>query len=226
MAVVKDTDLTAYMSGIRLPPDAQQIIDVVLDGIQGDLEEHLGYPVLGEDYVTETVSLGLSTYDTGRRDTQPRLLTEQWPIAEVLTVTDTAGTPVPYTLDGTGRIRLSGTIDQQVGPYVVTYRPGLPPRALAQAKKGILSVASREMQNKHDDTRSTAGLDGRQPSPLPEGWQKEELKRFSRWRRRGVFSRTLQYGADVAAVTTGYGTAYGVVTAVDGALETGTATSW
>lgn len=211
--VVSGDDLVAYMSGIRLPPDAVQVLDVILSGLQGELETYLGGPVLDDaPIVAERAYVSGAQYDY-EVDYRPRLLTQLWPIASVTAVSDSAGNAVSYTLSRDGKLRLAvDTIDGS--GYLVTYTPGLPPGPLDQARVAIMRVASREMQNKHDDTRSTSGVDGRQPDPLPEGWQPAELKRFSRWKRRGVFSRPRPYGPDA-------GPTYGAGSLGPGVYSTG-----
>jgi hypothetical protein len=192
--VATSAELIAYMSSITLPAGIGDTVDIVLQGLQGELETWLGYDLIGDPIVAEAAYVSGAQYDY-TVDYRPRLLTQLWPIGAVTAVSDSAGNAVPFALSGTGQLRL--TVDTIDGSgYLVTYTPGLPPAALATAKGMILRVASREMQNKHDDTRSTAGLDGRPPAPLPEGWQPGEMKPLSRWRRRGVFSRPRPYGPD------------------------------
>jgi len=212
-AVVSSDELVAYMSGIVLPPAALSIVDTVLSGNQGDLETYLGGPILDDTpIVAERAYVTAAQYDNPV-DYRPRLLTQIWPVAAVTAVSDSAGNPVTYEFTRDGKIRLTVDVIDGSG-YFVSYTPGLPPGPLDQAKLAIMRVSSREMQNKHDDTRSTAGLDGRQPDPLPEGWQAAELKRFSRWRRRGVFSRPRPYGPEA-------GPAYGPGTVGPGVYSTG-----
>lgn len=193
MSVVDIEDLRNYMSGIRLPPAALQIIPTILDARQGDIEAFLGYSIEpGQDPLTETIGLSREGY----------FETSFWPVASVTGILDSTGaafTTWRFQPDGDFKVIGNGPWDPQ--GYTVTYVPGLPPRPFAVAKGKILYAASREVAGMHDDsrgnTRSTQG--GSTPTPVV-GFQKGELRSLSRWRSRSgaVYSRTRDYSGGVA----------------------------
>lgn len=192
-SVAEVDDLVGYMSGIKIPAGSREIVQLVLDGAQADLETFLGYELIQSGLPAETAYV-----------TDPRtlmLMTSRWPVASVQSIADSQGNVPSWDFDNTGNI-IVRDCSYDCNGYTITYTPGLPPAQLNLAKLLVLRVASREVTNKHDDTRSVRDVNGRLPKPLPEGWQTGEKKQFSRWRRRdSVYSRPRTAGPGVLPVS-------------------------
>lgn len=196
-ALANVQELRAYMSNIRLTDGALSVVQGIIDGTQGELEMWLGYPLIGEPVTDEAVYV---------IDARTRILgTSQWPVASVESITDTSGNAVSYQWDDAGNLLVSDSIFD-VGGYTMSFTPGLPPQPRAAAKNLILRVASREVTNKHDDTRSDRDTFGRPIAPVPEGWQKGEKRQFSRFRRRstGIYSRQRYAGPTLLPAADGF----------------------
>lgn len=193
--MVSETELRAYLSGIRLPTAAGQILPVLLAGRQGELEAWLGYSI-EEDQptITETITVNRDGW----------LLVSTWPVAAVEAVATGGGTTLEldaadgYRFTGDGDFLINGSVYDATG-YTVTYRPGLPPNPYATAKVKIMQVVGREISALHDDSREGDGTpNGRRRQPPAIGWQAGEMRALSRWRRRTVYSRQNRYLPGVA----------------------------
>lgn len=191
MGAVIVEELVGYMSGVNIPSGSREMVQLVLDGVQGQLETFLGYALV-QDPVTTAETVVVADQRT------LMLMTSRWPVASVETIFDSQGDVPNWDFDDTGNIVIRDD-PYDFNGYTITYTPGLPPAQLVQAKLSILRVASREVTNKHDDTRSARDINGRLPTPLAEGWAKGEMKQFSRWRKRsgGIYSRPRTAGLGV-----------------------------
>lgn len=200
MTIVAPQDLVDYMSGIRLPAAATAALPGILDGLQGDIEAFLRYPIEpNQTAITETVGITAAGY----------FATSVWPIASVTTITDSTGAAFTnYTFDASGDLSAIGQGPWDPSGYTITYVPGLPARPMAIAKSRILRAAAREVANMHDDSRIPSGdPNGRKSADQPIGFQKGELKALSRWKRRaeGVYSRPQPYLPGVGPSYDAYG---------------------
>lgn len=168
--LVSVDELRAYMSGITLDDAQETAAAAVLQGVQAELERYLQRPVEPR-WFTETAALG----DDGS------LLTSKTPVRQVV------GTELVVRA---GRLWPGPAFSQLLGytAIPITYEAGFDGRLeeFADVRLAILRVASREMTDRHDDTRSVRDLDTRnEPGPPPViGWTPEELSRFDRLRAR------------------------------------------
>lgn len=169
MTIVSVPELVDYMSNVTLTADQLEAAELVLEGVQGELEVYLNRPVEPRE-VTEVLQ-SLDGY------VRPRIT----PVVQVLSVTGLATVPL-YS-------KANGLYVGWAGEWSVTYRAGIDGASKPDIRLAILRVAAREMQNRHDDTLSVKDLrtdDEKQNPRYPEGWQEAELMRLSRYRRRVI----------------------------------------
>lgn len=170
--IVTVEQLRDYMSGIGLNADQAQGAEDILVGVQAELERYLRRP-LELTTVTEPIEISPSGY----------IATTVSPIVSVATsgYYVTAGQIRPlYTLSGIGF----------GDPTTITYTggyDGLSP-AFADVRLAILRVAAREVEQRHDDTRSVKDLSTRNEGEMQlrqrVGWLPEELTKFDSLRLR------------------------------------------
>ena len=183
VTLLSTDELVEYMSGIGLNADQAQASEDVLAGVQAELERYLGRPL------------------------ELRVITERL-VYDCFGWVQTAVTPVASTaIAGFGVIggRLWGshvlgatagpvTIGGYAFPFTQTiaYTAGFDGRLpdFSDARLAILRVAAREVEQRHDDTRSVKDLKTRNEGEMQLrqkiGWQPDELARFDRLRRRVV----------------------------------------
>lgn len=166
-------ELKAYMSGVRFSPSQEEAAEAALAGTQRTLELYINRP-LSVLTVTERVRGDEAGYG--------------WPtVTPVLEVVSVNAVPVPvgYFYDPSLGVYLG------YGSAVLVYRGGYDGASDPDVKQAILQVAAREVGSNHDDTLSVKDLtvrnEGEQARRVPTvGWQKDELQRFDRLRRRTV----------------------------------------
>jgi hypothetical protein len=201
MLVNKD-DLRRYMSGLSLDADQQWDADVILAGLQSQLELYLGRPV-------EPVQIR----EFGATDLQGYFNPQFTPVLKIIQVTQ-VGNAYPSqqfyddltlsvmtkdaivqrpVLDWTGETISTPPVYANgihVGWasmwYVVEYVAGYRGPFIDAMKMGILQVAARMLANHADDTVSTR-VDGTQVASKQDtrqaGWTKDELAAFDRAKR-------------------------------------------
>jgi hypothetical protein len=199
MSLVTTDDLRDYMSGIGLDADQANAAQMILDGLQRDLERHIQRPFERKER-TETC--------------WPDELGRVWPKA---TPVVSVSVPDGIILSPSGAIvagsyaayTIGGFLDYGL-PVEVTYVGGLIDMTLEEGDPGfdeqfdlwadvriaILRAAAREMEPRHDDTLSVSELSARPPRTPPirsrsgsmttAGWADSELAQFDRLRRRTV----------------------------------------
>lgn len=199
---VKTPALIAYMSGIGLTADQTSALQDVLDGTQRELERYCRRWFQRKTWVE-----WLTPDEFGRL----------WPTSvPVLSVSDPAGL-TPYqdnSLRGWSPVgspislgQLGGGIDRYLmqgvsggvisdgfaggANVLTTYIGGLDPDGddIQDVRTGILRVAAREAEVRHDDTLDPSDLEARNPAQHDKrtiGWTTDELKKFDRLRRRTV----------------------------------------
>lgn len=168
-AVIDVGDLTDYMSGIDLTAEQRSAADDVIDGVEQELSAYLNRP-LTPVTVTETV--------TPEHD--GTLFLKNTPVQSVTSITWPYGTITGWQVsEGGVTIPLLYSL-----PVTVTYTGGIDASQINAIRLGVLRVAAREMQNRHDDTLSVKELSTQGVPALPEGWQDGELRRLQRWKKR------------------------------------------
>lgn len=178
MTIVNVDQLRDYMSGIGLDVDQTQAADDVLAGVQADLERYLARP-LELRTVTEEVEMVLGgSYQTSV--TPVVSTTSLWHVVRRGRLRPLGGLPVVTQA-------MLDTRTETV-TYVGGY-DGFAPE-FADVRLAILRVAAREMEQRHDDTRSVKDLSTRNEGEMQlrqtVGWQPAELARFDRLRQRVV----------------------------------------
>jgi hypothetical protein len=168
--LVSIDELIDYMSNVTLKADQREAVELILEGVQSEVETHLNRPV-EPVRVTETLW----------PDANGFIFPTRTPLLRVVSLLN-GTTPVTTWSVESGGLYV-GAFYSTSG-LQLTYDAGLPEDAMKMVRLTILRVASREVQNKHDDTLSAKALDTKDTAPLPEGLQDEDRKRIDRWRRR------------------------------------------
>lgn len=211
MALVTVEELRNYMD-IDFSNKQQQGAQVVLDGLQDELEWLLRRPVEVGEY-TETwdvpsnqnpyalrapysydSSLGGATYlskNLGLVDIPFDLHLDQSPIVSIQSITRVR----PQVAD---KVLIAGQeyLGTKWGAYVynvqagdsitVEYTAGLNGENLPFLKLVLLRAAAREVQNLHDDVVGLKDLNTRNVAPLDVGFTDMEERRLDRYRRRRI----------------------------------------
>jgi hypothetical protein len=198
MAIVTVADLRKYMSDISLSANQQQAAQMVLDGVQQQLELYIGRPV-------QPVQVREKARSNGSGD----LTLSVTPVYQILNlrVLTTSGMVVP-NVDTTpiaeaevDRLWDAMSVNNMIVPggahvgrwftwYIVEYIGGYNGFVDDALKLAILEVASRTMTVNHDDVLSIKDDIAREPanaSSIQKGWRPEELQQFDRLRRRIVY---------------------------------------
>lgn len=198
MAIVTVSDLRKYMSDISLTPNQQQSAQLVLDGVQQQLELYLGRPV-------QPVQVREKARSNGSGDLTLSV-TPVYKIIDLRVLTTTGSiTPAvdstPLAEDEVDRIWDAMSVSDIIVPggayvgrwftwYIVEYVGGYNGFSDAALQLAILEVASRTMTVNHDDVLSIKDDIAREPanaSSIQKGWRPEELRQFDRLRRRVVY---------------------------------------
>lgn len=176
MGVVIDVeDLTDFMSGIDLTAEQRAAAEDIIEGVEGQLALYLNRPLVPTT-TTQTVKVGPDGY----------LQLKNTPVTAVTSVTWPYGNITGYVIS-------DGAVEMPSLYYgasvTITYTGGLDVGSMAAVRIAVLRVAAREMENRHDDTLSLQNGVARDTAPAqPIGWQMEELRRLSRYRRRVAVS--------------------------------------
>lgn len=170
--LVDADELADYMSNITLDADQRFAAEMVLAGVQAQLETWLGRPLVLTER-EQSVYVDYAGRTTGLFS----------PILSIASVKDADDNDVSFTLSN-GRVQFS-KVDTVL---TVTYTAGLDGKSKPDIRLAILRVAAREMQNRHDDTLSVSDLTTSHPGdePLQVGWTEGELNMLRRYKRRVV----------------------------------------
>jgi hypothetical protein len=208
MSVVTVEQLKAYMSGINMSITQTDAAQVILDGVQGELEKYINRSI-GTRLVREVASTDSSGF-AYLSQTPVYAINKITPASDELSTYQDGGevvvldplVPGPNTtaydlvpanfgrdLIVPGGV-MSGYLDTSVAvEYIAGGGDFLAPY-MDSIMLAILRVAAREFQTNHDDTmslRDTSATTPTDPVPVPrKGWRDDELRQFDRIRRRVV----------------------------------------
>lgn len=168
--IVEVQDLQDYMSGVSFSIEQTAAAEEIIAGVQSEVEAFLNRPIEPETF-TEMATV----------DSHGWIIPKKTPVISVSSV-------IMNNAPVTGwRLGDYGVYIGAPGGYVtLTYTAGLTGADAAMIRLTVLRVASREMQNRHDDTLSVKDLGTHDVAPLPEGLQDEDRARIQRFRRRVV----------------------------------------
>ncbi len=208
MALVTVADIKKYMD-ITFSNTQEEACQMVIDGLEADLEHYIGRPVTAASFVEEHVApanySGSSAYsffydyNIDRTSsvvtdvTKPPfvLYTRRSPVVSVasLTVQGPSDSSASTQTVGTHYIVRRYGVDmfnvQDNDKIVITYTAGLDASEdnTKALKLIVLRAASREVQNLHDDVVGMKDLTTRDVAPMQTGFTPEELNSVKRWRR-------------------------------------------
>ncbi len=208
MALVTVADIKKYMD-ITFSNTQEEACQMVIDGLEADLEHYIGRPVTAASFVEEHVApanySGSSAYsffydyNIDRTSsvvtdvTKPPfvLYTRRSPVVSVasLTVQGPSDSSASTQTVGTHYIVRRYGVDmfnvQDNDKIVITYTAGLDAEEdnTKALKLIVLRAASREVQNLHDDVVGMKDLTTRDVAPMQTGFTEEELNSVKRWRR-------------------------------------------
>jgi hypothetical protein len=193
---------------ISLSLRQEDAADLVLAGLQSELDSYLGRPceaaVFTEDYILDSNHLGvpeasffydnrLDSKTTGflsYTDPPATVYLRQSPVNSVTSVTLTPVTPgstavaltagTEYVARRWGIDVYRGSADDKI---TVVYNAGLAGINIPVLKLMILRAATREMQNMHDDVVGIKDLEPRNVAPMETGFSERELLALKRYRR-------------------------------------------
>lgn len=204
--LVTVADLTAYMDRTRLTNRQEDAAELVLAGLQSELETILRRPVEVDEYVEEhTVPEDYlryqSFYHSLRHEATPFTIPPfVLPVrnSPIVTVTQVRWMPAPPAGNPGWRI-LSDQVDYTVRRWgldlyrvaandriEVTYTGGLDGAAIPFLKLSILRAAAREMLNQVDDVVGLKEMQTQQAAERATGFTEEEQRVLKRWKRRQV----------------------------------------
>lgn len=178
--LVSVLELTDYLSSLDLNVPQHHAAELVLRGVQGEIETFLNRPL-------EPRTVVESLYP----DAGGLLFPSVTPIISVASSTQ-AGYPVTLVVEGPVLYTLGGayySIPGYSAPIVVSYVGGIAADhpCLPHVRLEILRIAAREMTDRHDDTLGVQQLaTDSPPQATAIGLTKEDEKRLDRWRRRVV----------------------------------------
>ena len=202
MALVTVLELRDYYVDIELDTNQAKGAQLILDGLQSELEAYLGRPAERRTFVeTYQVGAGTPSWPVGTEymietssslfQTPITIYLKQTPIHSVESVT-----VLGQGSDEEDRETLTEGDDFTVLPYgvevtaaspydaiTITYEAGLDGTQIPALKTLMLRAATREMQNMYDDTMGVKDLNTRNVGPLETGFTELELKSVRRWRR-------------------------------------------
>ena len=207
MALVTSSDLVTYMD-ITLTLRQQDAADIVLAGLQSELETYLGRKVeaaaVTEDHILDSNHLGMPEtsffYNSHLLSSAVGTLTytdppgmiylRESPVNSVTSVTLTPVTPgsaVVTLVAGTDYVARRWGVDVYRGSandkITVVYNAGMAGASIPALKLMILRAATREMQNMHDDVVGIKDLEPRNVAPMETGFSETELLAVKRYRR-------------------------------------------
>lgn len=208
MALVTVADIKKYMD-ITFSNTQEEACEMIIEGLEADLEHYIGRPVSAASFVEEHVApanySGSSAYsffydyNIDRTSsvvtdvTKPPfvLYTRRSPVVSVasLTVQGPSDSSASTQTVGTHYIVRRYGVDmfnvQDNDKIVITYTAGLDASEdnTKALKLIVLRAASREVQNLHDDVVGMKDLTTRDVAPMQTGFTPEELNSVKRWRR-------------------------------------------
>ena len=207
MALVTRANLKTYMD-IEFSLRQQDAADIVLGGLQSELETFLGRKVeaanFTEDYILDSNHLGVPEtsffYDNKLDSNTSGILSYTDPpatvylrespvnsIASVVLTPVTPGSAAETLVAGTEYVARRYGVDVYRGgandKLTITYNAGLAGANIPTFKLMILRAASREMQNMHDDVVGIKDLEPRNIAPMETGFTDRELLAVKRHRR-------------------------------------------
>lgn len=207
MALVTRNDLKTYMD-ISLTLRQEDACDIVLAGLQSELETYLGRKIeaaaFTEEHILDSNHLGVPEasffYDnkldskvTGAltyTDPPATIYLRESPVNSVTSVTLTPVTPgsaAEALVAGTEYVARRWGVDVYRGSandkITVVYNGGLAGATIPAMKLMILRAATREMQNMHDDVVGIKDLEPRNVAPMETGFSERELLALKRYRR-------------------------------------------
>ncbi len=179
MSIVDVDALRAYMSSIGLDLEQEDSAQLILDGLQRQLERHCQRPLERKER-TELV--------------YPDELGRLWLTATpIISISDPPGLRPGQgnSVQGTYAFGLTTGYGFGVGyePITVTYVGGISGEDEDDVRLAILRAAAREMTVRHDDVLGVSDLATRRVEPVDRrtpGFMPEELAKFDRLRRRTV----------------------------------------
>ena len=176
--IVSVDELVDYMSNVSLNADQREAAELVLEGVQAEVETYVNRSLEPGEY-EELLTPDEAGY----------VYFTQTPVSEIISVNERPPTPlpVPYTPVSVWHDFTDGQlVVGAYAPVVVKYKFGLPPHAYRFLKLEVLRIASREMEVRHDDTLGVTDLTARAATPRPIALQDDDRLRLNRWRRRVV----------------------------------------
>lgn len=204
MALVTRSDLKTYMD-ISLTLRQEDAADLVLAGLQSELESYLGRPceaaAFTEEYILDSNHLGMpeaSFFYTDSNvtgtitytDPPATIYLRQSPVNSVTSVTLTPvapGSSAETLTAGTEYVARRWGVDVYRGSandkITIVYNAGLAGANIPAMKLTILRAATREMQNMHDDVVGIKDLEPRNVAPMETGFSERELLALKRYRR-------------------------------------------
>ncbi len=203
--LVSINDLLTYMD-IKLTLRQQDAAEMVLEGLQSELETYLRRPIEPDDFVEEHtldnnhVGVPMSSffYNTALDTTMSPITYTQPPVtiylanSPIVSVTQVRLKPNlqsswivmenerDYVARRYGIDLFRGWADDRVE---ITYRAGLDGSNIKMFKLMILRAATREMQNMHDDVVGVKDLEPRNVAPMETGFLDKELAAVKKYRR-------------------------------------------
>ena len=212
MALVTKGDIVKYMD-ITLTPLQEDSADVILAGLQSELETYLGRPlevntytdevhVMGSDHVGVPMSSFFYNHDSSDStsaawpnistftDPPETVYLRNSPVVTITSVTRrgasasaTTDTLVEYTNYIVRRYGIDVYGSLPNDKVTVTYTAGLAGGSIPMLKLLLLRAAAREMQNMHDDVVGIKDLDPRETTLAEIGFLEKELMAIKRYRR-------------------------------------------
>ncbi|SVD89049.1 uncharacterized protein METZ01_LOCUS441903 [marine metagenome] len=212
MALVTKADVKTYMD-ITLSPLQEDSADLILAGLQSEMETYLGRPVevntytdevhvLGSDHVGVPMSSFFYSHDYSDSasgawptistftDPPETVYLRNSPIVTVTSVTRrsasasaTTDALVEYTNYLVRRYGIDVYGSLPNDKITVTYTAGLAGGSIPMLKLLLLRAAAREMQNMHDDVVGIKDLEPRETALAEIGFLEKELMSIKRYRR-------------------------------------------
>lgn len=197
MAIVIVAELREYMSGISLNATQQRSAQIILDGVQQELEIYLCRPLqltqvrerrrsntYGDVVLSVTPVVKVIGYRVLNTTDEYVPSVDSTPLADI----DDDVVAVWDAMPESNNIVPGGiAVGRALTWFNVEYIGGYNGTADHALKLAILEVASRTMTVNHDDTLSIKDDIAREPAnaaSIQKGWRDDELKRFDRLRRR------------------------------------------
>lgn len=203
--LVTTTELATYMDISRFSNRQEMAADLVLAGVQSELETILRRPVeVGSFVETHTVPedylMGRNYYSALTDDFLP-FTVPPYSLAllnsPVVTVSQVRFKPAPAITPNNQWIVLTAGVDYTVRKWGVdlyrvaandlvetTYTGGLDGDAIAFLKLAILRAASREMLNQTDDVVGLREIQTQQAPDRATGFTQEEIAVLRKWKRK------------------------------------------